>query len=42
LTVLFGFGKLDDYGNAYKRLAGELDRSRDGFFAFEFDVTDTT
>lgn len=41
LAVLFGFGKLNDNGNAYERLASKLDRSGDGFFASEFDVADT-
>jgi hypothetical protein len=41
LAVLFGFGKLDDDGNAYKRLAGKLNRSGNRFFASKFDITDT-
>ena len=40
LPVLFGFSQLCDDWDSQERLSGELDSSRDGFLAPEFDITD--
>ena len=41
LSILFCFSKLRDDGYSQKLLASQLNRERDRFFLFEFNVADT-
>jgi hypothetical protein len=41
LSILFCFSKLRDDGYAQKLLASQLNRERDRFFLFEFNVADS-
>jgi hypothetical protein len=41
LSILLCFSKLRDDGYSQKLLASQLNRKRDRFFLFEFNVADT-
>jgi hypothetical protein len=42
LSILFCFSKLRDDGDAQKLLASQLNRERDRFFLFKFNVANTS